>query len=175
MRYVLLILLSAIVFGCSDTPVYDESSRKFDLPATAVLKLNKELIIPPDKARVYFQGGRQVGFSEIDHYLPNCDFEIKTLSDKPQTIMPDEFRILREVDEVVSDAGSSGVYALLLAGLMFGDTRLVEYTSRWYLQSLRQPDVYRLNCLQWGESNDPEFPSVADIRATLGDVFTLEY
>jgi hypothetical protein len=164
------------LYACTDAArVTDESSRKFDLPADAVLVLNTDLNIPPNKARIYFQYGSLVSMSEIDQYYPHCEFQIKTLSDSTQTVVADRFKITREVNEIFYSSKGGSAFPFALTSNMFDYSSMVEYVTHWYLASDKQPDVYRMNCLMWGEANDPEYPTVTDIRAALGEYFTLEF
>ncbi len=142
--------------GCLARYQGDENSPYYVAPLGSRVTLQQPLSIDADKLAVFIQDGRVQPFSQIRQYYPHCKFELYTMSHESRTVAPDEFTVIRVVqeeadsaqaDDVLSARAGSSARALLDND---GGPSVRAYVTRLYLRSPKQPDVYRLNCAQWG-------------------------
>lgn len=156
------------------------------VPAYATVKpgsqlvLNKPLMIPANRARVYFQDGNIVHENLVDWYKANCSLEIRTLKTFPQEIKIDTFSIQKiSWDEEASQSrliyASSGYISRRFLNDV-GDVGYENYVTHFYLYSARQPDVFRLNCAHWEDPTDfrPRHLSVPEIQKAVGEYFSFK-
>ena len=168
-----------LLSACGPMTIKDAATQTFVPIEGWVLELHQEVTIPPNRTRLFFQGGRVS--NGINEYEPHCQLRVRPISTQPRPVHPDRFRIDKafgEVDSIVSNgpvrlaaAGS----AVVMGGGGDGDGpgQLIHF---FYLglHSERQPDVSYLVC--GGPLNDPAFsryPTLQEIRASLGDYATL--
>jgi hypothetical protein len=172
MRHALLVFVPLLLAACPATYRGNEDSPYYAPPAGSRLILKRELAIPAGSAHVTLQGGRAVNGSELDQYRPHCLLEVLRVSDSPQTVAADEFRVTR-VRQDMSTAMRANVFRVRS---LAGDTGLtfVNYRTVMDLQSSRQPQVRWLTCQQWGDPALHVHVSVNEMRKALGDWFTLE-
>ncbi len=166
--FVLIVLLSS----CLHHPVKDINSPLYSVPAGSTLSLNRDIIIPPNRARVFIQNDSVFdNINSVDEYYPFCEFEILTLSQQAQTVHADTFIIYKVIDETLTSNKP-----LMYASLRIADTAplLIAYNTVYYLRSEKQPDVYRLMCLYWTDMGTDDFLSFTQIRQTLGTLITFQ-
>ncbi len=166
--YVLIVLLSS----CTHQPVSDINSPLYSVPAGSTLSLNRDIVIPPNRARIFIQNDTVFdSINAVNEYYPFCEFEILTLSKHAQKVHADTFNIIKVIDETLT-----GNKPLLYASLIVSDTAplLIAYNTIYYLQSEKQPDVYRLMCLYWTDPGPDSFLSFTEIRDTLGTLITFK-
>jgi len=168
-------LLMVLLTACTNIHDYGVNSPHYLVPAGSHLTLEETLELGPDQATVYLQYGRPVASSEVEEWAPHCFLELRTVSSEWRQVEPGEFEIHRVTREVsplwvqvptrVASVDSGG-----------GPSQLF-YRTRLFLRSASQADVYRLNCqVDRMEAQGLSLEShlrVADIRSTLGDIFTL--
>lgn len=169
MRLAVLILLLA---GCAGAPTLGVERGR--------LVLLTPLTIAPESATVRLQYGQPVARNAVREYDPFCIFEINTVSDGPQTVQPDTFRVTRISETVgtIADTVSGSDPAPIKVG-MFNDRRPshIYYKTLFWLQSDKQA-VRLLSCMS--NQNVPGvYPfmrnlTLREIRATLGPAFRLE-
>lgn len=160
-------------------PVYlkdgtpNENSPHFDVPVDSRLVLNRELTVPQHQRYLYFQHGRAMNFQDVNQYLPYCAIELHTKRSTPQSIKPDTFAI-HKVDRRYQ-------YSLARAALEVAQIRDRGNGDPWSviatlleLSSEKQQDVIRLVCAHWGVPQNMSYLTVADIRRSLGELFTLQ-
>lgn len=172
MKQTSLIVLIVLLSSCSHHPVSDINSPLYSVPAGSTLSLNRDILIAPNRARVYIQNDTvHDSVNDINEYYPYCEFEILTLSEQPQRVHADTFIISRVVDETLTSNKP-----LLYASLRLTDTAplLIAYNTVYYLKSDQQPDVYRLMCLYWTDLGVDDFLSFTEIRQTLGTLITFQ-
>ncbi|MBL3599830.1 MAG: hypothetical protein JMN25_08165 [gamma proteobacterium endosymbiont of Lamellibrachia anaximandri] len=137
---------------------------------TIVLK--ESLFVPAGQTRVYLQGGAVVSKAKMDRYLPNCNFEIQSLSEDAQEIRPESFivsRLQREMAQVVMLDAPLMVAGLNLAGLDGGVPMIFRGVHMWISSDL-QPEVMRLTCrgvledMIWARP-----PSIREMRTAMGE------
>jgi hypothetical protein len=162
-----ILLLSA----CAQPEIHKYDSPYYKIPVGSSLILNQDIAIPAGQARALIQYGKMVTErNQIDQYYPWCEFEVRTLKDEERVIQPDHFRITRLSKEFRFSSRS-----VMYASLVSNDyARLIGYATVMYLQSEKQPDVYRMTCLYWTDDNMDEHLSKNQISDTLGQVFSLE-
>ncbi len=170
MTRLLSLLMVLFITSCQSVQPYDESSRFYEVPVDSSLVLNKPVTIAPNLARAYFQYGKQVSKKDIEKYQPHCYLLVSTLSEQEQIIKPDTFIVHRVGRDFIVSA-SQQHYASIAMNMF--DVSLVEYVNIYHLSSERQPHVLSLNCLQWADTSDRLYLTVAEVRQSLGDYFTL--
>lgn len=182
-RYALrtgFVLSLALLLGACQTPAVDKAdSPYYTVPATSKLILNREITIPANTASVYLQGGAIKPYPDIDDDYPHCIFEVSGVKPEPQTVKPGIF-IITKVMQKFDFAAAEPVRVAALAGaghaplmLSGGPSRLPYDTIMW-LESAEQPWVRQINCRQWEDPTDPYFVTINEIKAALGEIFTLE-
>ncbi len=177
-KYYLAGLVIAFLAGCTVNDTKDEGSVFYAVPVGSVLVLNQQVDIRGDQVAVYVQNGELMQYREVNFYMPNCKFEIYTMSEQARTVSQDRFEIVKVVDDIESSAlqkttrlaalGDAVTYGLLDKSYVFN------YATLMYLQSEQQKDVYRMTCQHWEDVMDDRHLSVTQMRQAMGDVFTLE-
>ena len=175
-KFITAVVSLSLLAACQQSPVLDEESPRSRIAPGSVLVLHEPLSVPVGHARVFLQDGKVRAKRRIDMYYPHCNFELRTLSDAPQTIHPGRFTIkaIRWNEEMVvehgparpyyTDAGSGDVSVSLI-------TRLLQHR----LEAPQQPELMRLTCHGgFAEPWRAQFPSVAQIRQVLGELATIE-
>ena len=167
-----IILASLLTAACTQNQwVKPDTASYYYLPPVGTLvELKRPLTIPPGRARVFLQGDR-VG-QGYDQYEPNCNFEIRTLSEQPQVISPESFlvtKLQRVTEEVVLLDEPMRVAGIELAGLYgdMGSTMITRGVHLWF-GSDTQPDVMRLTCR--GGFDEPwraQPPSIDEMRMAV--------
>ena len=150
MKIVLVILTTISLTACEHQPVDPFNSPYYRVPVQSTLKLHQPLTIPANQARVLIQNGKILSRSQIDQYYPHCEFEIRTLKDAAQTITPDSFIVIKVARDMESSLDEI-MYASMVADN--SGFSLIAYSTLYYLQSDKQPDVLRMTCLYW--TDDP--------------------
>ncbi|MFW2372949.1 MAG: hypothetical protein ACN4GM_07490 [Gammaproteobacteria bacterium] len=167
----LMICLNLLLTACSNTPVTDENSSLYVLPVGSTLELHQSLSIRPHRARTFIQYGQIIEEKSIDRYYPYCEFEISTLSDEPQTIKPDQFKIYK-----VNDNDHEVNRYFMYANITLSDSGgpgILGFATEFYLRSDIQPQVRKLICLHWDEPSQGKYLKLPEIRKTLGNIFSI--
>lgn len=156
-----------ILNACSLTP----SKSVMDVQAGAEFQLFKPITIQPDTARTFIQYGKITSQSAYEKYDQHCRIEIKTLSDKPQTIKPDTFKISKVRVDIETIAGQTSHDQPTLLAWQQNEAYNATQTDvavSWYgivstsgndsqppqtmdivhlyLTSDKQPNIFRLTC-----------------------------
>jgi hypothetical protein len=169
----------AALAGCLGASyVGNENSPYYLVPVGSRLTLHRALTIPGDQVAVFLQDGRLISSGGVRTLYPHCKFEVRRIATSARSVRPDEFIVTRVTQELVHsvDAGTLRyASALRTRGVSTdGDgPSLQAFATYLYLASDRQPDVFRLGCGQWGYMPRDRHVTIAEIRRTLGDVFTL--
>jgi hypothetical protein len=159
-----LMLMSA----CQQNPVTAEPSQQASLASIAAgadLVLNHDLVMPPNRARIYIQHGVTTDSSKIDRYQPWCEFEVKTLRESSAIIHADTFQIQKIVNERSGLLDGSALSAM--------GNPLEEFSTVLYLVSAQQPDVLRLTCVQRRGSRMQTYLKPEDIQSALGNIINI--
>lgn len=171
---VLRSLLAGLILSltaCSMAPITDETSPFYSLPVGSSLELHQSLDIQPNHARTFIQYGKVIKEKAIDRYYPYCEFEISTLSDDIQTIMPDVFEIYK-VNDNEHEVSRYFMYASLFLTQDDGPL-ILGYATEYSLRSEQQPQVHKLICLYWDDPNTGKYLSLTDIKQALGKIFSI--
>lgn len=182
MRWLIGVLVSGVAFlpACGPLTIKSEDTGSYVPARRGALELHQDVVVPPGRARVFFQAGRVVS-GGINEFKPHCELTVKTLMDEPQTIHADTFsvdRVSRNIQQVVRSE------RVLLASLL--DFQLANgdggngesmqmHVYIMKLHSAEQPQVQYLVC--GGAFDEPALargPTLQDIAAALGTFGTLE-
>lgn len=158
-------------------PLNPEESAFYSVKAGSKLVLHRALTIPSGQVAVYLQNGEVMPARDVNQYYPNCKFEVYTISESPRTVEPDTFVIYRIVDEMQEVSAGRPMYAANggFAMLVMSDGPIwYNFTTQMYLQSGRQPDVYRMTCRHLEELWKSRYLSIRQMRDAMGKVLTLE-
>ena len=179
-----LILLSVVGFlAACQTAAYEgnENSPFYPVPSGSTLTLTRSVTIPANQVAVYLQGGEIMPASRINQYYPHCKFELIHRRDTGQTVRPDDFEIIRVVQETGHSVALAGLQTAQMSvgiGINVGMDRdgssLQTYSTRLMLRSARQPQVFRLSCGQAALPHEGQHVSINEMRKALGNLFTLE-
>jgi len=176
---VLIILLLA---ACGPLVIRDDARREYVPLRSVVLELHREVEIPPERTRMFFQGGEvQSAFNE---FRPHCELTVRNLLDRPQTIHSDRFLVTHVLADTVQVATAGNVVVAMNLDIQLshggggdsggdGEGRQMK-TYIFQLHSDRQPDVLSLVC--GGAFDLPSWaarPSLQQIERALGDYATL--
>ncbi|MEJ2059266.1 MAG: hypothetical protein P8Y64_02095 [Gammaproteobacteria bacterium] len=175
MKHLLPILTLTLLAGCQSMQGAD---NRYALPAVGSrIVLHRPLTVPPDATRVFVQDGKVVRYGNLDLYRTSCSFEIRTLSGKPRSIMPDSFtvtRVIQDTGEVVMRKPVM-VASRRLSGLDSEGPSFIFYKVEMRLKSAKQPNVMRVTCNgAQAEPANAEPPTLQEIHAALGGVATLQ-
>ena len=169
-----VVLVGLLAAACSQSRWVkpDPASHYYLPPVGTQVELKRPLTVPPGHTRVFLQGGKVS--QGLDQYAPNCNFEIRTLSEQPQVISPETFlvvKVQRLTEEVVQLNRPLLVASRGFAGLGRdgGQPMIVQGVHLWFGSDI-QPGVMRMTCR--GAFDDPwdvEWPSINEMRTALGD------
>jgi hypothetical protein len=175
-------LAIVLLAACGPLVIRDDARKEYVPLGSAVLELHRDVDIPPERTRVFFQDGQvQSGLNE---FRPHCELTVRNLVDRPQTVYPDRFRVTRVSTDTVQVATGGNVViavnvAIQLSNGGGGDSggdgegrQMKTYIFR--LHSDRQPDVLSLVC--GGAFDIPARaarPSLQQIEHALGDYASL--
>lgn len=180
MRVLALAVLGFLLTACQALYPRDERSPAYVPPAETIVTLNRALTIPGDATSVYVQNGQVVSLRDVEKYHPHCKFEVWSRSDAARIVEPDSFRVKRSVQEMQMGSrtpdyqvAAIGIGVFIGANGDDGGAAFQLFATQLFLQSERQPDVYRLSCQQWGYLDTGEHVSISDMRRALGSVMTL--
>lgn len=173
-----LICASGIVAAADHGP----DSPYYRYPAGLTLTLLQPLTIPPDAATVRLQSGRVVPRNGVQEVEPHCIFELDTVSDRDQLVLPQKIRVT-DVRRSVSTFSGMSVWPYFRSPFRHvgfqddGGPSHVFYKTEFRLRSEQQPEVRALTC----QSNQMapgiaimRHLTLAEIRAALGGYFSLD-
>lgn len=131
--------------------------------------LNREFTIRADRASEYIQYGEIKPYDRISEYYPHCIFGLRAITASELTVNPDTFSVTR-VDQ---DQLAGRFVKIMVAG--DGNYGFIMSTTNFYLQSDRQPEVFRLSCQQLDTAFEARYVTLEEMQQTLGDLFTLSW
>lgn len=159
--------------SCGPIQIRDTQAGNWVASQAGILELHRDIHIPGERTRVFFQGGAQL--PRVNEFQPFCQLEVTYLRDSVQTVHADRFtitRVGRKTEEVV--ALDTVMVASLgnVAWLSRGDSGPLRVTEMLYfrLHSDRQPEVRELAC--GGAFDAPGLayaPTVQQIATALGE------
>ncbi|MBI5611496.1 MAG: hypothetical protein HY942_00290 [Gammaproteobacteria bacterium] len=170
-RLIGLIALLA-VSACQTAPLPREESPYYTVPVGSRVTLHKELTIPAARASVYIQGTLIATWQEVNSYHPHCIFEVYKVKDTPQRVQPGTFTVRKVRQQHLSGIRPGTRYARLFAD---SDPSFVIYATVMDLESIEQPEVFRLTCQHWEiPSQSQQHLTIRQIRTALGELITLK-
>lgn len=163
-----ILLLAACVRYVPDYSDQDSGYR---------LILHQEVVVPPERTRIFIQNGRIVG-TGFDSYQVSCNLEVRKLLEQAQRIEPDTFVVnrIQQFFEEVAAWKPVRVASVGLAGAdVDGGPSMIFRGWHLWLHSPTQPDVIRLTCRgAFAEPWEAYLPTFDEVQATLGSVATLK-
>jgi len=177
-----LLLLAA----CQAPGPVGPDSPYYKVPVGSTVTLHQRLTVPAHTAGVYIQGGRVVEhkrLNPVNQYYVYCRLEVEDVRDSARTIKPDEFTVHRVGSRRDDVSRAYPMYASRAMGMGIGSSGggdedagpgMQNWSVDLYLHSPRQPQVRRLACQHWVYNYEAEYPTVSEIRKTLGKVITLK-
>lgn len=133
----------------------------------AAVTLEQDFPIRADRSSEFIQDGKIRFFEGVSEYDPHCKLELRAIADTKRVIRPETFtvrRIYRQEDFV-------GYRRMIVAG--DGDSGQIMSTTYLFLQSGKQPDIFRLSCMRLDQAFYARHVTVQEMRDTLGDLVTL--
>ena len=181
MRYLLLLMSFLMLTACAVGP-YPVTSPYYRIPSGSKLVLKQELVIPPNKGRVYIQYGKVISAKEKDNFHANCYFLSWDVLNTAQVIKPDTFFIVKSTqsDEYVKRQtmtqlamrGGMGI------GIGMDDSDGGPYAQHYFtemvIHSDRQPQIRRFTCGHYEQPNDGRHLTVAEMQQALGKVVEIQ-
>ena len=175
LKWTTLLVLAVAVLGCQPGAVRERLTADAPVPIGTVLVLHRDIVIPRGSARTFIQFGEVV--PAVGQYHPLCELRVRGVSQESRTVRAGRFvitSIAREERDIV-DSGARYLAAVGISiGMDGGQGDMIEY---WVmrLQSERQPEVLWLACAAGFDiPARMRTPTLAEMRATLGPVATLE-
>ena len=164
-RFLTICFLLLLNTACQPLPQIDRADSP--APAITTLTLNQDFPIRPDRSNEYIQDGEIRPYEAITEYYAHCKLELREIADMERIVQPESFtvsRVYRQEDFV-------GYKKMILAG--DGDSGQIMSTTYLFLQSEKQPDIFRLSCMRLDESFYARHVTVDEIHDTLGDLMSL--
>lgn len=158
---------AALAIGWS--AVADAGPRRLPAAGTRI-QLNEPLRVPAGTARVFIQFGKVRPHRELNTYETYCKFFVprsRTELAEPYQIEADEFTVTKAQRGRDEFADASGAFRKVRDGTT---TTLV---VRMKIRSERQPMVAEFICARFGSNNFYDYPTVAEMKSTLGGLVTL--
>ncbi|QVL49045.1 MAG: hypothetical protein KFB96_00425 [Thiocapsa sp.] len=176
-------VLGALVFligGCQTLVRESVETGWVEIPAGSTLTLNRPVSIPPGRARAFLMDRGVRGASGGG---TSCVLEVRRIDDEgTQNIPAGEIPITRVQNylalvssRVPTTAPDRGVRFQLAAHGDSGGSQMIRPGYHFWLDDSHDPNLLRMTCL--GRLDDPAYtraPTLAEIRAVLGDVATLK-
>jgi len=161
-RILTLCCLALLITACQSLPQVDTHA-----PAITTVTLNQDFPIRGYRSNEYIQGGEIQPYESISQYYPHCKLELREIADIERIVKPQTFTVTR----IYRQDNFVGFRKIMLAG--DGDAGLIMSTTYLYLQSEKQPDIFRLSCMQQDESFYAHHVTVEEMQNTLGELMTL--
>ena len=168
-----------LLLACGPMTIKDTTTQSYIPMQGWILELHQNIVIPPGRTRVFFQGGRLL--YAVNEYEPHCQLRVRDISEQPQAVHADRFtidKVFGSVGEIVSNdsillAAAGATVIAGGGGNGNGEGRLI-YSYLMSLHADKQPHVTYLVC--GGASEEPyraEYPTLQDIYTSIGDYATL--
>ena len=182
LRSIPVLLIFAVIFiaGCA--------SKKYAVvpPVNTAynLQVNQSFDQLPNYTRIYFQGGNRVIQGNLDRWSTYCRLHVYNKAHKADYLTAVEKGIF-DISEVSNYRQSSryvngwNIYASNATGFGIYSQGIDPpsyylYRVKLTLDSADQPDVQTLICSRKWATRGNYYPSLAEIRAALGDIIELK-
>lgn len=141
---------------------------RYEQPVRA-FTLERSVTIPANQARVIFQHGRPMRGKNLFEW--HCELEIDTVSDAPQRIEADTFRITSASSRVVRDE-LSGMPVMPFGLLACGERY---YETHFRLHSATQPGVRKMLCRNgYNFCSNEDFITRQEMKEVFGSWVTVK-
>ena len=162
-RILTICYLSLLITACQSLPQVDAHA-----PTITTVTLKQNFPIRPDRSNEYIQGGEIRPYESIEQYYTHCKLELREIADIERIVKPQTFNVTRiyRKEEFV------GFRKMMLAG--DGDSGLIMSTTYLFLQSEKQPDIFRLSCMRQDESFYARQVTVEEMQDTLGNLISFQ-
>lgn len=175
----ILLPVALLTAACSYLAETDPSSP-FYIPTTGTrVIVNKPIEVPPGRTLVFLQLGKIIPRKNLNEYEVNCNFEIRTMGDKPRYIKPGTYTVIKiqRATESIVDNSMILLASATLRTTLFdrGDVSMMFEVIRMKLDSGNKSDLYELACR--GAIDDPidmALPTLAEIRQALGEYASIK-
>ncbi|MFB1490918.1 MULTISPECIES: hypothetical protein [unclassified Thiocapsa] len=178
-RSTLLGALVVLIGGCQTLVRESVETGWVEIPAGSTLTLNRAVSIPPGRARVFLEDRDARGAGGGT----SCVLEVRRIDEQgTQSIPAGEIPITRVQNYVALVSGrvptpapGEGVRFQLAGHGDSGGSQMIRPGYHFWLDDGQDPNLMRMTCL--GRLDDPAYtraPTLAEIRAVLGDVATLQ-
>lgn len=165
----------ALLAGCASGAAKYGRGPSVD-PASTV-QINTQFDIPNQRARVYFQDGKQVEWGALYRWNTYCSVLVQNVqyADQPQqTVSPGRFDIVK-VRQSNDRYQNARVFVASRDGFIDFPSNIT-YQVEMRLSSSEQPDVRSLICAK--RIDEPAFlrnhyPKLDEMRAALGDLIEI--
>ncbi len=134
------ILSLVVITGLLSLTACSPPERREVTEGIQAFELHRDVMVPANQARLIFQYGRpKPGKNLFDWH---CELEINTVSESPQRLLADSFRVTSASARIVRDE-LSGMPAMPFGVIDCGDRF---YETHYRLHSSRQPGVRKMIC-----------------------------
>lgn len=174
---ILVLITPALLTGCSAS-LPDETTQT-SVFISSVIKINQEIEIPVQKARVYIQNSRIIGKRRLDKSSAYCSVLMQDLHKKGEpklTVSAGQYEIikLRRYNDDTSFPGTFFTSSIRAHDF----AKMVIFEVEMRLKSLQQTGVRALICARQVMVMGPLFmtdhyPTLSEIRNTLGNIIEI--
>lgn len=165
------LLVVLLLAGCQQTLIKTDSGYQPG-SSDSFIVLNQSVIIPPNSARAFFQGGELIPDARLNLYAVDCELQINKVMEVPQTVQPGKFSVIKIIQDQSPIVLSQPVmYAAM--GIGWGYNSAPVDIKRFYtfrLESESQPLVRAVICR--GAQDTPymaELPSLEEMQTAVGE------
>ncbi|MGD8939785.1 MAG: hypothetical protein PVJ72_10425 [Gammaproteobacteria bacterium] len=172
--FLCVLMAGLLLSGCQSFINLQAWPPPYSLPAGSGVSINRDLSVAPYAVSVWIQYGKVLRRRDVNLSYANCRFELYTLQAVERTIYKGEARIEKFVNS--TDYVSSGFFTFASLVNVSGDDGASTagiYSTNIYLQSAKQPDLYRLICEHWDDPASGSYLTIAQIQEALGNIATL--
>ena len=160
-----LCCLLLLITACQQLPPLDRVDT--EVAAITTVTLTQAFPIRSNRSSEYIQGGEIMPYVAISEYYPHCKLELREIAEFERIVEPETFSVSR----VYQQAEFAGFRNVMLAG--GGDSGQIMSTTYLFLQSEKQPGIFRLSCMRLDEAFYARHVSLDEMRDTLGGIMTL--
>jgi hypothetical protein len=170
----LILFVVIMISGCQSFIKLQAWPPPYSLPAGSTIVINQELSVAENSVSVWIQYGEVVDRKDIDVNYAHCYFELYSLQSIERVIKKDIVTIRKFVNTREYVYNGALLYASLAQVNGDSGAPMAEiYTTNIYLQSDKQPDLYRLVCALWEDPASGRYLTVNQIQEALGNIVTL--
>ncbi|MCU7833852.1 MAG: hypothetical protein KZQ83_01270 [gamma proteobacterium symbiont of Taylorina sp.] len=95
---ILIIFIIILLTACQSTSIKTEDSYFQAIP-DATIEITRQLSVPANSARAFFQNGELLSHTAINLYNINCEVRINTVSESKQIIEPGVFDVVSIIQD----------------------------------------------------------------------------